>query len=121
MMLKEQLLASIATTRKAPSTAIAKDAAIFQYELQPLPAQRALLKKSSTSQNCLAVSSSHIYAAQSDKAVVNVYNREKGNQEATIPFKEKVTTLALACDDTLLVMGTEEGRLYLWEVDKPRA
>ena len=115
-MLKEHIVASIAAPHKAVNTAVTKDASIFQYELQPLPAQRASFKKSATRPHGLAVSRTHIFAAQADKAVIHVYDREKGNQEAVVPFKEKVTSLALACDDTVLVMGTEEGRLYLWEV-----
>ena len=115
-MLSEYLLASIAAPHKAPSTSVAKDAAIFLHELQPHSAQRAVFKKSATQQNCLAVNATHIFAAQADKALVGVYNREKGNQEATVPFKERISALALASHDTVLVLGSEEGRLFLWEV-----
>lgn len=115
-MLVEQFVASVgAGVTKSGSTAV-KDVSILTLELQPTQARRsAELKKSTTAPNCLAISSSHIYAAQSDKAIVNVYNREKGSLEATVPFKEKITCLALACQGTLLVLGTEHGRLYLWE------
>lgn len=47
---------------------------------------------------------------------MHVYSREKGNQEATVPFPERVTSLALALDETVLVLGTEGGRILLWEV-----
>lgn len=115
-MLTEQLLASIAAPRQKLNTSIAKDAAIFLHEVQPHSVQRAVFKKSATAPNGLAVSRSHIFAAQADKAVVNVYSRDKGAQEAAIPFRERISCLKLACDDAVLVMGTEEGRIYLWEV-----
>ena len=115
-MLSEHLVASIGAPFKATGTSIAKDAAIFVHEYQPSGTQRAMFKKSATPQNCLAVSSTHIFAAQAGKAVVHVYSREKGNQEATIPFTERINCLTLACDDAVLVLGTTEGRVFLWEV-----
>lgn len=116
-MLTEHFLASIGTpTRKPDTSSATKDAGIFLHEHQPLLAQRSVFKKSATGPNCVAVSRSHIFAAQVDKAVVHVYSREKGNQEATVPFPERVTSLALALDETVLVLGTEGGRILLWEV-----
>jgi len=116
-MLTEHLLASIAAPRQQkPNTTVAKDAAIFLYELQPHAAQRGLFKKSATSPGCLAVTETHIFAAQADKAVVAIYGREQGNQQATVAFQEKITALTLTCRDTVLVLGTEEGRLYFWEI-----
>jgi pre-rRNA-processing protein IPI3 len=115
-MLSEHLVASIGAPFKATGTSIAKDAAIFVHEYQPSGTQRTMFKKSATPQNCLAVSATHIFAAQADKAVVHVYNRERGNQEATIPFTERINCLTLACEDTVLVLGTTEGRVFLWEV-----
>ncbi|KAK5169223.1 hypothetical protein LTR04_006110 [Oleoguttula sp. CCFEE 6159] len=115
-MLTEHFVLSVSAPSKAPSTPTVKDAGIFLYEHQPLAALRSTYKKSVTSQNCLAVSASHIFAAQAEKAVIHVYGREKANQEALIPFPERIRCVALACDDTILVLGTESGRLYLWEV-----
>lgn len=115
-MLSEHLVAAIGAPFKATGTSVAKDAAIFVHEYQPSGTQRTIFKKSVTPANCLAVSSTHIFAAQSEKAVVHVYNRERGNQEATVPFTERITCLALACDDAVLVLGTNEGRIFLWEV-----
>ncbi|WPH01616.1 Hypothetical protein R9X50_00446400 [Acrodontium crateriforme] len=114
-MLTEQFVSSVGVPTKAPGSNIAKDAGIFVHEFQPIQAQRAIFKKSATLSNCLAVSSNHIFAAQSGKAVVHVYSREKGNQEAIVPFPEHITSLALACDDSVLVLGTVEGRIFLWE------
>ena len=115
-MLAEQFIASIGVPEKPPPTSVAKDAAIFLREAQPITAQRQVFKKSATPANCLAVSDSHIFAAQKDKAVVHVYNREKGNQEAAVPFTERINCLTLACDDTVLVLGTAEGRCFVWEL-----
>jgi pre-rRNA-processing protein IPI3 len=115
-MLSEHIVTSIGAPFKATGTSIAKDAAIFVHEYQPSGVQQAMFKKSATPQNCLAVSSTHIFAAQAGKAVVHVYNREKGNHEATIPFTERINCLTLACDDAVLVLGTAEGRIFLWEV-----
>jgi pre-rRNA-processing protein IPI3 len=115
-MLSEHFIASISTPAKAPNTSVTKDAGIFVHELQPIAGQRSIFKKSATPPQCLAVSEWHIFAAQQGKALVHVYNREKGNQEAIIPFRERITCLALAYKDTVLVLGTEEGRILLWEV-----
>jgi len=116
IMLSEHFIATTGTPAKAPGTSVVKDAAIFVYETQPTATQRAIFKKSATPPNCLAVSSTHIFAAQVEKASVHVYNREKGNLEATVPFTERITGLALACEDAVLVLGTKEGRVFLWEV-----
>ncbi|SMQ56113.1 unnamed protein product [Zymoseptoria tritici ST99CH_3D7] len=114
-MLAEHFIASTGVPAKAPGPNVAKDAAIFLHEFQPLAAQRTIFKKSATPPNCLAVSESHIFAAQADKGVVHVYNRLKGNQEAIVPFTEKLSSITLACDDSVLVLGTAEGRIFLWE------
>lgn len=114
-MLTEHFIASVGVPAKAPGPNVPKDAAIFLHEFQPLSAQRSLYKKSATPPNCLAVSESHIFAAQADKAVVHVYNREKGNHEATVPFTERIGSITLACDDSVLIIGTVEGRIFLWE------
>ena len=107
-MLSEHLVASIGAPFKATGTSIAKDAAIFVHEYQPSGTQRTMLKKSATPQNCLAVSDTHIFAAQAERAVVNVYNRERGNQEATIPFTERINCLTLACNDAVLTSASRE-------------
>lgn len=119
-MLTEQFIASIGVPEKAASTNVAKDAAILIHEYQPLRTQRSVFKKSATPPNCLALSESHIFAAQAQKAIVNVYSRSHGNLEATVPFTDRITCLSLACADTVLVMGTSEGRLFLWETASGR-
>jgi pre-rRNA-processing protein IPI3 len=119
-MLTEQFIASVGVPNKAPGTNVSKDAAIFTYQFQPLLVQQQVFKKSATPSNCLAVSSTYIFAAQSEKAVIHVYSRDKGNQEAIVPFTERITCLTLACDETVLVLGTAEGRIFLWEIASGR-
>ncbi|KAH0371521.1 WD40 repeat-like protein, partial [Aureobasidium melanogenum] len=121
-MLSEHFAASVSAAAVAPKAASnsVKDVGISIFESQPHSGQRASFKKSNTAPNCLAVSASHVFAAQADKAVVNVYSREKGNQEATVPFQERITCLALACDDAVLVLGTQTGRIFAWETHTGR-
>ncbi|KAH7402771.1 WD40-repeat-containing domain protein [Pyrenochaeta sp. MPI-SDFR-AT-0127] len=114
-MLTELFVAAISASTK-PNTGITKDAGIFVHEYQPLAAQRHVFKKSATAPNGIAVSSSHVFAAQADKAIVHVYNREKGNQEAIVPFPERIHSIALAAQDTVLLLGTESGRILAWEI-----
>jgi pre-rRNA-processing protein IPI3 len=98
-----------------------KDIGICLHELQPHLIARHNFKKSSTNRNCLAVSESHLFAAQAGKAVIHVYSREKGNQEATVPLPEQIHSLAYAgFGSALLVIGTAEGRLILWELASGR-
>lgn len=114
-MLTEQFLAAIAGSTK-PNTGVTKDQGIFIHEFQPLAAQRHVFKKSATAQNGIAVSSTHIFAAQTEKAIVHVYSREKSNQEAIVPFPERIHSIALAAQDTVLLLGAESGRVLAWEV-----
>ena len=121
-MLTETLIAS---SKNPPvllssNTAQLKDAGIFIHTYQPQPALRSTFKKSQTNQNCLAISDTHIFAAQTQKAVVHVYSRAQGNQEAIVPFSERISSLALAGGESLLVIGTEAGRIVLWEVSTGR-
>lgn len=123
-MLTETFVSAVLpSSAKSKSTSIAKDVGIHFHEFQPTPALRTSFKKSSTPTNCLAVSASHVFAAQAEKAVVHIYSRERGNQEAIVPFPERIRSVALAGEDDgggagggVLVLGTEEGRLILWEV-----
>jgi pre-rRNA-processing protein IPI3 len=114
-MLTEHFVAAIAAATK-PNTGVTKDAGLFVHEHQPLAAQRHVFKKSATAPNGIAVSRSHIFAAQADKAIVHVYSRDKGNQEAVVPFPERIHSIALAADDAVLLLGTESGRVLAWEV-----
>lgn len=116
-MLSESFVASVLSSAKSP-TASLRDVGICVHELQPTSILRSTFKKSSTATNCLAVSPSHIFTAQADKAVVHVYSREKGNQEAIVPFPERIRSIAVAGGKygDVLVLGTEGGRLILWEV-----
>ena len=115
-MLTERFIVSTLNPEKPSNNAIP---GIHLYDFQPLPALKSTFKKSSTNTNSLAVSSSHIFAAQADKAVVHVYSRERNNQEAVVPFPEKIRSVVLAGQSDgagTLVLGTEGGRVILWEV-----
>ena len=114
-MLSEGFIAAIHAQPKSAKTAVAKDVGVFVYELRPTPIQKCSFKKSSTQLNSLAASSTHIFAAQANKAVVHVYSRERGNQEALVSFPERIHCLSIIAETTLL-LGTVEGRLILWEV-----
>lgn len=119
-MLSETLIASVIGTTRTQTSSTLKDVGICVQELQPASALRATFKKSSTPPNGLAVTPTHIFAAQVDKSVIHVYSRLKGNQEATVPFPERIRSLAVAggYNGELLILGTEGGRLILWEVSQ---
>lgn len=115
-MLTESFIVSTLNPEK-PSNSVSPG--VHLYEFQPLLALKYTFKKSSTSTNCLAVSPSHIFAAQADKAVIHVYSRERNNQEAVVPFPENIQSIVLAGASDgagTLILGTEGGRVILWEV-----
>ncbi len=114
-MLSEIFITSVHAEQRSVNTAISKDVGIYIHTLHPSYGVKSSFKKSSTKPNCTAVSSTHIFAAQADKAVVHVYSIDRGNQEALISFPERIHCLALV-HDALLVLGTAEGRIILWEV-----
>ena len=118
-MLTERYVASIASPEKPIANSAYKDAGIFIQELQPLVGLKASFKKSSTKQHCLAISSTHVFAAQAGKGVVHVYNLAKGNFEALVPFSDRISCLGLiepSQEPGILALGTESGRVILWEV-----
>ncbi|GAO18677.1 hypothetical protein UVI_02059010 [Ustilaginoidea virens] len=112
-MLSEEFLTSICGPPIAANTAISKDVGLYSHSLNPTWAVKATFKKSSAPPHCVAASDTHIFAAQDQKAHVHVYSRLRGNQEALIAFPERICSLALASN--VLVLGTSEGRLILWE------
>ena len=116
VMLTESFLASTLSPEKPNNQT---STGIHLHDFQPIPALKSTFKKSSTNANCLAVHPTHLFAAQADKAIVNVYNRERNHQEAVVPFPEKIHSIAVAGESDgagTLILGTEEGRLILWEV-----
>ncbi|KAF4970875.1 hypothetical protein FSARC_2145 [Fusarium sarcochroum] len=112
-MLSQEFISTISGPPLAANTAISKDVGIYAHSLTPSHTIKTSFKKSSTPVNCLAVSQTHIFAAQDQKAHVHVYSRLRGNQEALVPFPERIRSLALA--GQVLVLGSAEGRLFLWE------
>ncbi|KAM5348971.1 hypothetical protein ACJ41O_008794 [Fusarium nematophilum] len=112
-MLSQDFISAICGPPLAANTAISKDVGIYSHSLTPSHTIKASFKKSSTPVNCLAVSQTHVFAAQDQKAHVHVYSRVRGNQEALVPFPERIRSLVLA--GHVLVLGSAEGRLFLWE------
>lgn len=113
-MLTEEFVSSISGPPIAANTAISKEIGIYAQTLSPSFSVKASFKKSSCPRHGLAVSESHIFASQDQKAHVHVYSRARGNQEALVSFTERIRSLSLA--GNVLVLGTVEGRLILWEV-----
>lgn len=115
-MLTESFVVSTLNPEK-PSNSVTSG--VHLYDFQPLPGLRSTFKKSSTNTNSLAISPSHVFAAQADKAVIHVYSRERNNLEAVVPFPERIHSIVLAGESDgagMLILGTEGGRLILWEV-----
>ncbi|KKY36444.1 putative wd repeat-containing protein [Diaporthe ampelina] len=112
-MLAEEFLSSICGPPLSSNTAIAKDVGIYTHSLWPTFAAKSAFKKSQTPPNCLAASETHVFSAQHEKAYVHVYSRLRGNQEAFVALPERIRCLTLAND--VLILGTVEGRIMLWE------
>lgn len=121
-MLSESFIAASSAPPRlvASNSTLLKDAGIFVHSFQPQPTLRTTFKKSTTAANCLAISPTHIFAAQSDKAAVYVYHRETGKHEATVPFPERIHSVALALKDTVLALGTEGGSILIWDTTTGR-
>lgn len=120
MLTESFIISTRAVEAKANASAL-KDIGVHVYEYQPNSSLKSSFKKSSTLPNCLAVNATHVFAAQAEKSVVHVYSRERNNQEAIVPFQEKITCIALAGryhGAGTLALGTQGGRLLLWEVYK---
>ncbi|KXT08834.1 hypothetical protein AC579_8304 [Pseudocercospora musae] len=115
-MLTEHYIVSLGVPLKRPGRNLAKGAGIFEHEYQPLQQQRAVFPKSATPANGLAVADTHIFAAQHDTGLLHVYSRDQGRQEGTVAFNERISCIALACNDAVLLLGTQQGRVFAWEV-----
>lgn len=113
-MLSEEFVSAICGPPLTSNTSIAKDVGAYVHTLSPVYSVKGTFKKNSAPPNCLAVNDNHVFAAQDGKAALHVYSRLRGNQEAYVPLPERIRCLALAGD--VLVLGTAEGRIMLWEV-----
>lgn len=115
-MLTEQVILGTQRSSLDNSSVSTAESSIAVFDLHTY-SQTASFKRSSTLKNCLAVTPSHIFAAQGDKAVINIYNRSKQNLESTVPFQEKFTVIeASGGSGAFLAGGTDSGRLTIWEV-----
>ncbi|KHO01309.1 WD40 repeat-like-containing domain protein [Metarhizium album ARSEF 1941] len=117
-MLSEEIISSVCGSPIAANTAVSRDVGIYCHSLTPSWAVKATFKKSSAPPHCIAVNDTHIFAAQDQKAHVHVYSRLRGNQETLAAFPERIRSLALA--GNVLILGTAEGRLILWEISTGR-
>ena len=121
-MLNENFIAAtLATSKNLNVSTSLKDVGLIVHGFLPKRTVLQRFKKSSAKVNNMAYSRTHIYAAQADKAVVHVYSREKGNQEATIAFPERIASLTFLGDSAgFLILGTEAGQLIVWDVASGR-
>lgn len=113
-MVPEDLVSAVCGPPIAANTAVPKDVGIYTHTYFPAWSLKASFKKSSIGPNSLAVSESHVYAAQDQKAHVHVYSRQRGTQETLVSFQERIRCVAIA--GNVLLLGSAEGRLLLWEV-----
>ncbi|KAI1827732.1 WD domain-containing protein [Xylaria intraflava] len=113
-MLTESYFVSVSGPPLTNNTSIPKDAGIYEHTLHPAHATSAILKKSSVPSGGLALSETHVFAAQQDKSTVHVYVRPKGNQESVVTFPERISSITL--NDDVLFLGTREGRIIAWEL-----
>lgn len=126
-MLTESYFSSVSGPPITNNTAVAKDAGIYEHTLHPSHATPSTFKKSSVPRHGLAVSETHVFAAQDDKSTVHVYARGGGggrgsaaagnHQEALVTFPERIRSVLLQGD--VLFLGTQEGRIIVWEVSVP--
>ncbi|KAH0593687.1 hypothetical protein MHUMG1_08437 [Metarhizium humberi] len=117
-MPSEEIFSSICGPPIAANTAVSKDVGIYGHSLTPSWTIKSTFKKSSAPPHGIALNDTHIFAAQDQKAHVHVYSRLRGNQETLVAFPERIRSLALAGD--VLILGTSEGRLILWEISTGR-
>ncbi|OAQ99845.1 hypothetical protein LLEC1_06370, partial [Akanthomyces lecanii] len=117
-MLTEELVSAVCGPPIAANTAVPKDVGIYTHTVAPAWRLKATSKKSSVGPNCLAVSENHVFAAQDQKAHVHVYSRQRGTQETLVSFHERIRSVALS--GNVLLLGTAEGRLMLWETSTGR-
>lgn len=126
-MLSENFVTSTAhaPTKATATTAnatVVRDASIHLHVLQPALRLHASFKSSQTQNpNTLAINDTHVFAAQSGKATLHVYSRERQNQEAIVSFGDRISSVTLMLDGDVLVAGTEKGRLIFWEIKTGRA
>ncbi|KAG7138544.1 Pre-rRNA-processing protein crb3/ipi3 like [Verticillium longisporum] len=112
-MLSEEFFSAVCGPPIAANTAISKDVGIHCHTLTPSYAVKSNYKKSAAPTNCLAISPSHVFAAQNGKSQIHVYSKARGTQEVTVTLGERIRSLALIGD--VLAVGTVDGSLMLWE------
>lgn len=118
-MLIERFVISTFSAKPAASSTVSGDHAIYVYQYQPMLALISTFKKNSSKPKCLAATASHVFAAQANQGIVNVYNRDRCHQESIVVFPTRIFCIAYVGNPDgagLLALGTEEGTVILWEV-----
>ena len=111
----------VATTRDPEKASNRTSTGIHTHQLQPESKLESTFKKSSLDSHGLAITTTHVFGAQAGKGVINVYSRERRNQETIVPFPEKIRSLSVAGHKTgngHLLLGTESGSLIVWQVSR---
>ena len=119
MMLTESCAAAVESSGNGKATnSNLKDASVIFHQVHPEPSLRQVFKKGSVPINGLAVSKTHVFAVQADKAAVNVYSRAENKQEASVFFPAKVTSIAIQDVEStnFVILGLANGGLVIWEV-----
>ena len=118
-MLEESLIASVLRRGTFQPNSTNNGAEVSKIQVRPISKQQPSFKKSSsTNRNCLAVSSTHIFAAQADKAAIHICKLDGGTEEV-VRFTERISSCKFIGGKGglgALAIGTEKGRLILWEV-----
>ncbi|KAF3917242.1 hypothetical protein AA313_de0200494 [Arthrobotrys entomopaga] len=115
-----ELVAVASNPAVAAGASSSPEAYISFHDVHSFSQSGGVLKKSSCPPHCLAISPSHVFAAQSDKSTLNVYNRSKGSLETTIPLPEQLTAVACSHNGGVVAMGTSSGRVNIWETSSGR-
>lgn len=118
-MLSERLVVATRRDASTNTTAAADAPAIAIHVLHGSAVPLATFKRSNTAAHGLAVTATHLFAAQSDKAVINVYSRATNALESTVPFPERFTVIEASPGGEFIACGTESGRILVWEVAPP--
>ncbi|KAI5854050.1 WD40-repeat-containing domain protein [Tricharina praecox] len=114
-MLSEKLL--VATTRTVGDGV---DTPSIAYYNLHTGAAISTIKRSQSSARGVTATSTHIFAQQNDKAVVNVYSSSTGTLQSAIPFPGPITILSASPCGMFLAAGNAGGRVYVWELATAR-
>ncbi|KAN0088557.1 WD40-repeat-containing domain protein [Tylopilus felleus] len=124
MGLQEVILCATAPQPSGSGPAQASSTGPGAFVLHDLQTSNVLssFKQTTSAPHCIAFVETKdgqggiMLAAQSDKALLNVYNFQKDQVALKVVLPEKLTCLALDQKARYCAGGTSQGRIYLWEV-----